>query len=221
MSAKQGSAEWLYDRVGFVTASRFRDVVDRLKNGKPGAKRQAYLMEIVVERITGQPTDHYTSAAMEWGAEQEQRSRMDYEAQTGAMIEEVGFIRHPTLSGVGGSPDGLIGDEGGWESKSPYNSANHINTILDGMPEEHRAQIQGLMWLTGRKWWDFQSFDPRLPEPLCRYVQRVERDVTYIAALEAEVIAFLAEANALLARLPKFEPPQLQEQTDEEDAQIA
>jgi len=219
--SEQGTAAWLYDRVGFCTASRFKDVMAKLKSGKPAEKRQTYLMELVIERITGQPTDHFTSAAMEWGAEQEQRSRMDYEAQTGALIEEVGFIRHPTLSGVGGSPDGLIGEDGGWESKSPYNSANHINTILDGMPEEHTAQVQGLMWLTGRKWWDFQSFDPRLPEPLCRYVQRVARDVTYIAALEAEVIAFLAEANALLARLPKFEPPQLQEQTDEEDAQIA
>src|SRR3990167_7463630 len=149
-------------------------------------------------------SDHYTSAAMEWGAEQEQRSRMDYEAQTGALIEEVGFIRHKTLKGVGGSPDGLIGTDGGWESKSPFNSANHIYTLLEGMPEEHFPQIQGLMWITGRKWWDFQSFDPRLPEPLCRYVKRIQRDDKYIAALEAEVISFLAEIEAVIKQLPQF-----------------
>lgn len=199
--ATQGSAEWLYSRVGYCTASRFDDVVAKLKSGKPSARRETYMMELVVERITGQPSDHWTSAAMLWGTEQEQRSRMAYEAATGAMLEPVGFVKHPTLPWVGASPDSLIGDDGGFESKSPFNSANHIYTLLDGMPPEHMAQCQGGMWVTGRKWWDFQSFDPRLPEPLRRYVQRIERNDAYIAMLEAEVIAFLGEVNAMIARL--------------------
>jgi hypothetical protein len=201
MSAVQGSAEWLYERVGYCTASRFKDVMNKLKSGKPGEKRQTYLMELVVERITGQPADHYASAAMLWGEEQEMKSRMDYESQTGAMVEEVGFIKHPTLKWIGGSPDGLIGEDGGWESKSPFNSAHHLYTILDGMPEEHMPQVQGLMWITGRKWWDFQSYDPRLPDHLCRHVQRIYRDSGYIAALSAEVIAFTHEVEALVLRL--------------------
>ncbi len=100
---------------------------------------------------------------------------------------------------MGGSPDGLIGDDGGWESKSPWNSANHLTTWLQGMPEEHIPQVQGLMWITGREWWDFQSFDPRLPDPLKVYIQRVPRDEKYIAALEAEVKAFEAEVSATVA----------------------
>lgn len=199
--AEQGSAAWLFERVGFVTASRFKDVLDKQKSGKPGAKRKAYLMEVVVERVTGQPTDHYTNAAMQWGTDCEQRSRMDYEAQTGEMIDEAGFIRHPSLPGVGGSPDGLIGEDGGWESKSPFNSAVHLMTILEGMPEEHIPQVQGLMWITGRKWWDFQSYDPRMPEPLCRYVERIQRDDAFIAELEAEIILFLSEVAVLVKRL--------------------
>lgn len=197
----QGSAAWLFERVGYCTASRFKDVLAKLKSGKSGEKCETYLMELVIERLTGQPTDHFTSAAMQWGIDQEQRSRMDYEAHTGRMVEESGFIKHPTLHWVGGSPDGLIGEDGGWESKSPYNSANHIYTLLEGMPAKHMPQIQGLMWLTGRKWWDFQSYDPRLPEPLSRYVQRIERDDAYIAALEQEVIAFNAEVAAMMNAL--------------------
>ena len=201
-SAAQGTAAWLYERVGYCTASRFKDVMDKLKSGKPGAKRGVYLWELVVERITGQPQDHFASAAMQWGEEQEQHSRMDYEAQTGEMVEEVGFIKHPTLHGVGGSPDGLIGEDGGWESKSPYNSGIHLQTVLAGaMPEDHFAQVQGLMWITGRKWWDFTSYDPRLPEPLNRFRQRIVRDDAYIAILEAEVIAFTAEADAIVRKL--------------------
>ena len=199
--SKQGSATWLYERVGYVTASRFDDVIAKLKNGNPAKARENYLMEIVIERITGQPSDHWTSAAMLWGSEQEERSRMTYEARTGAMVEEVGFIKHPTLQMVGASPDGLIGDDGGFESKSPFNTANHIRTLLNGMPEEHFPQVQGGLWITGRKWWDFQSFDPRLPDALCRYVQRVGRDDKFIAALEAEVVVFSAEVNDMVKRL--------------------
>lgn len=211
----QGTAAWLYERVGYCTASRFCDVIKKLKTGKPSKERQNYAMELVIERITGQPSDHWTSAAMLWGTEQEQRSRMEYEAATGKMLEQVGFIKHPTIPWVGASPDSLIDDDGGFESKSPFNSANHIYTLLDGMPEEHMAQVQGGMWITGRKWWDFQSFDPRLPAPLRRYVQRVERDDAYIANLEAEVISFLAEVDALMARLPDIDMPPPHEQGDE------
>lgn len=200
-SAVQGSGAWLYERCGFVTASRFKDVLDFTKAGKPGAKRTAYLWEVVIERLTGQPADHYSNAAMEWGTEQEAHSRMAYEAATGQMVEEVGFLKHPTLPMVGGSPDGLIGDDGGWESKSPFNSAIHLTTCLEGMPVDHGPQVQGLMWITGRKWWDFTSYDPRMPKPLDQHIQRIERDDEYIVNLEAEIVKFAAEVNALLARL--------------------
>ena len=200
-AAPQGSGAWLYERCGFVTASRFKDVLDFTKTGKPGAKRTAYLWEVVIERLTGQPSDHYASAAMQWGTDQEPHSRMAFEAMSWQIVEEVGFIKHPTLPMVGGSPDGLIGDDGGFESKSPFNSAVHLATVLDGMPEDHMAQVQGLMWITGLKWWYFVSHDPRMPEPLRMYVQRIERDAEYIAKLEAAVIAFSAEVDALVKRL--------------------
>lgn len=202
--AAQGSASWLYERVGYITCSRFNDVIAKTKAGKPTAAREKYLGEVVVERVTGQPQDHFTNSAMQWGADTEPKSRMDDEAQTGEIIEEVGFIKHPTLPMVGGSPDGLIGDDGGWESKSPYNTWIHLQTVLNGMPEDHMAQVQGLLWITGRKWWRFKSFDPRLPAPLCRYVLRVERDEDYIAALEMEVIAFSAEVAAMVAKLQGY-----------------
>lgn len=199
--AAQGSGAWLYERCGYVTASRFKDVLDFTKKGEAGAKRKTYLWEVVIERLTGQPADHYSNAAMEWGTEQEAHSRMAYEASTGLMVEEVGFLKHPTLPMVGGSPDGLIDDDGGWESKSPFNSAIHLQTVLGGMPEDHMAQVMGLMWITGRKWWDFVSYDPRMPAPLNLHRERILRNDEWIANLEKEIIAFQAEAAALIARL--------------------
>lgn len=199
--AAQGTAAWLYERCGYCTASRFRHVIDKTKAGKYTAEHDKYKWELVIERLTGQPSDHFASAAMQWGSDQEAASRMAYEAATGRMVEEVGFIKHKTLPFVGGSPDGLIGEDGGWESKSPFNSAVHLQTILDGIPPEHFAQMQGLMWMSGRQWWDFQSFDPRMPEALQRYCQRLQRDDGYIKILSEEVVIFNAEVDALVVRL--------------------
>ncbi len=199
--AAQGSGAWLYERCGFVTASRFKDVLDFTKKMEPGAKRKAYLWEVAIERLTGQPADHYSNAAMEWGTEQEAHSRMAFEAATGQMVEEVGFIKHPTLPLTGGSPDGLIGEHGGWESKSPFNSAIHLATVLDGMPEDHMPQVQGLMWITGRQEWTFTSYDPRMPDDLKLYWFNIPRNDEYIQNLEKEIVRFQAEVNALLEKL--------------------
>jgi len=205
---EQQTASWLYERCGHVTASRFKDVIAvTKKNWRPAAARQAYLWEIVIERLTGQPAEHYTSAAMQWGTEQEEFSRMAYEARTGEIVTQVGFLKHPTLPMVGGSPDGLIGDDGGWESKSPYNSANHLQCFLaracagTGMPEEHMPQVQGLMGITNRQWWIFCSFDPRMPAALQLYIERIERDQAFIDAMEAQIVTFLAEVADVVAEL--------------------
>ena len=191
----QGSVSWLLSRVGKATCSRFKDIQGT------AAKREAYLWEVVIERLTGNPTDHYANAAMQHGTEQEPFARMRYEAESGAIVEEVGFVLHPDLAGVGGSPDGFIGSDGGLEIKSPFNSANHLKTVLDGMPKEHLPQVQGTMWITGRAYWDFVSFDPRMPAPLDLYIQRIPRDEDYIKALAEDVAKFIADADALLARL--------------------
>jgi hypothetical protein len=69
------------------------------------------------------------------------------------------------------------------------------------MPEEHMAQVQGQMWLTGREWCDFVSFDPRMPADLQLYVQRVQRNPEFIAGLEREIITFLSEVDAIVQKL--------------------
>ena len=198
--AAQGTSAWLFARVGNITASRFRAVTDKQKSGKPTAEREKYLMELVVERLTGMPTDHYANTAMQWGTEQETHSRMAYEARTGCIVEEVGFMRH-TVPWIGGSPDGLVGEDGVWESKSPWNSAIHLATVMNGVPDEHRPQMQGLLMITGRAWCDYQSYDPRLPAPLNVFCKRVVRDEQYIATMLAELIVFNFEVEARLDML--------------------
>lgn len=192
----QGSPEWFLERCGCATASNFSDV---LAKGQ-GKTRAAYLRRVVTERLTGKPVDTYRNGHMDRGQEQEPYGRLAYEHLTGEPVVQVGFLKHPTMM-TGCSPDGLIGSDGGAEIKSVIPTVQ-LETVLGGeFPTEHRAQIQGNLWITGRQWWDFVSFSPDMPEHLRLYVFRVQRDDSYISNLELEVRRFLAEVDEMYARL--------------------
>lgn len=200
--SNQGTQDWLNDRLGHVTASRFQDIL----LGKKGAylqEREKYMLQLVTERIYGRATESASSQAMQWGTDAEPLARAAYEVDTGSIVTESDFVRHPTIPFVGCSPDGLIDTAGGYESKCPANSAIHIGTWRDGMPKAHVAQVQGCMWVTGRKWWDFISYDPRATPQFRLYIQRIERDEAYIANLEKEVIKFLSEVEDQIEQLTK------------------
>lgn len=192
---------WLRARAGFCTASRFADVMAFGKSGQPLKARNDYLGEIVAERLSGEPVSSALSSAMGWGADVEPYAKAAYEIATGAVVLPCEFVRHPTLAWVGATPDGLLGEDGGYESKCPANSLVHLTCWLDGMPKEHLPQVQGCLWVTGRNWWEFISYDPRMPAHLRLYRQRIERDDAYIAAIEAQVARFLKDVDAFLGRL--------------------
>lgn len=120
----QGSAEWHQQRLGKVTASRISDMLARTKTGW-GAGRANYLSELVIERLTGQPTESYKSAAMQWGTDQEPDARAAYEFRNDATIEQTGFVDHPVIPMSGASPDGFVGTDGLVEIKCPL-TATHI-----------------------------------------------------------------------------------------------
>ena len=198
---EQRTDEWFAARIGKVTASRVADVIAKTKSGY-GAGRANYLADLVVERLTGQKAQGFSNAAMEWGTEQEPHARAAYSAKTGILVEEVGFIDHPTVAMSGASPDGFA-EEGLIEVKCP-NTATHLEYVLAELPPlKYFTQMQWQMACTGRPWCDFVSFDPRLPERLQLLVVRVPRDDDYIAMLEAEVKKFLAELDDNLNKLEK------------------
>lgn len=196
----QGSVEWLAVRAGKVTASRVADVVAKTKTGW-GASRANYMAELIAERLTGEPAERFTNAAMKWGTEQEPDARIAYEFRVDAEVVQVGFVPHPTIAMTGASPDGLVGDEGLVEIKCP-NTATHIDTLISQtLPGKYVTQMMWQMACTGRQWCDFVSFDPRMPEHMRIFVKRVHRDDALIAALEKDVAGFLSELDGKVAEL--------------------
>jgi len=199
--AEQRTSEWHQERLGKVTASCLHKVMAKLRDGRPGADRSNYMAQLICERLTGNPTEGFTNAAMQRGTDIEPQARAMYCFQTGADVEETGFHVHPAIEMAGASPDGLIGEDGLLELKCP-NSATHIAT-LRGEPIDRKyvLQMQWQMACTGRAWCDFASFDDRLPEEMALHIQRVQRDEKLIAEMEAEVRAFLAEVEAAVSEL--------------------
>jgi putative phage-type endonuclease len=197
---EQRSESWFAARAGKVTASRISDVLARTKSGW-GAGRKNYAAQLVAERLTGTVEPSYCNAAMQWGTDTEPHAREAYCQHMLCAVEEVAFVDHPTIAMAGASPDGLIGDDGLVEIKCP-GTATHIETLLGGsIPDKYRLQMLFQMACTGRQYCDFVSFDPRLPETMRLFVQRLPRDDAEIAEVEREVAAFLAEIDETVAQL--------------------
>jgi putative phage-type endonuclease len=198
---EQGTAEWHAQRVGKATASKMSCVMANGKGGEPSKTRANYLAQLVCERMTGQPTEGFKSKSMERGNEVEPEAREAYTFMFNATVARVGFVDHPHIAMSGASPDSYVGEDGLLEIKCP-DTTTHLDTLLGGpISKAYKLQMQWQMACTGRQWVDFCSYDNRLPEHLRLHVQRIDRDQKIIIELETEVVAFLKEVTAQVARL--------------------
>jgi hypothetical protein len=168
--------------------------------GKPSPASERMAAEIAMERISKQPYgDTFETYALRRGKEWEKWARMKYEGRFSTIIDEEGLIL--TDDGMFGcSVDGLINHEGGWECKTPTDLLKVLAILRTGDLSEYKHQIQGCIWITGRKWWDFSMPIPSL-ESLNNgndlYVQRVLRDDNFIEEMELGLLKFAAKVREL------------------------
>ncbi len=200
----QGSPEWFLARAGLATASRFADVMATIKTGEAAGRRN-YRTDLVVEQLTGRGLDGFTNKAMQQGTEREPLARLAYEAETGNIVREVGFVRHDAMK-AGASPDGLISTDGGLEIKCPERSAHLRYLQQAGEPPEYKWQIVGEMWICELAWVDFVSWNPEFPDHLQLIVRRIPRDEKAVAELSANVEIFMREVDEEVARVNTIKP---------------
>lgn len=196
INVEQGTEEWDAARCGVISASNFSKV---LAGGK-GLTRRAYMVQLVAERLSGNPTPSFSNAAMEWGTETEPQARAAYELNQEVEVKHVGFYKFDDW--VGCSPDGEVGDDGLVEIKCP-NTVTQVDTFLKGeFPATHNNQVQGQLLVTDRQWCDFVSFDPRITGKAQYFIKRVQRDDNYINnVLWPGIEKFKAELKQLLEQL--------------------
>ena len=177
----QGSPEWLEARLGCPSGSNFKRLIT--SRGEPSSTAETYINELIAEKLTGETTFVIETEWMTRGKELEVDAKCLYEFEHGVDIEDVGFIKDDKYE-CGVSPDGLIGKDGGIEIKCPKPSTHVQYLRTKKVPSIYIPQIQGCMWITGRKWWDFMSFHPMM-KPV---IIRVHRDQEFIGKLNRLVI---------------------------------
>lgn len=201
----QDSPSWVAARRGFLTASRLKDALDRLKSGQPSEACRKYMFDLVAERLTGNATAHYVTPAMEWGVEQEPCAIEAYEAQTGRIASAAGFFEHPTIEFFGATPDRLVDDDGLLEAKCPT-SQTYLRWVMAGVvPAEHRLQMLAQLACTRRQWVDFIAFDPRMPPGRQVFVRRLVPEAGEVEAVEEAAREFLEEVDALFEKVSTAE----------------
>lgn len=199
-SVEQGSSDWHELRRGVITASRFKDVMAKGRGGQESKTRKSYMLELAAEILTSEVEETQPNKYMQWGTDKEPEARSLYEFMSDNTVKEVAFIKHDTLN-CGVSPDGLIGESGGVEIKCPK-TTTQIETFLSGkMPSQHKPQVQGCLWVSGREWWDFVSYDPRIDGEASFFKVRVFRDEDYIESLAKEIAIFDEQLQDLVLQL--------------------
>lgn len=185
LDCKQGSEEWLAARVGLPTASSYEKILTPAKL-QPSTQAVPYRNQLLAEWIIGHYLGDDQNAYMDRGADMEASARAFYELQSNVEVEQVGFILRADER-TGGSPDGLVGDDGILEVKCPSLHV-HIGYVLDNdaLAAKYKAQVQGYLYLTDRQWAHILSYNPIMPSVLVR----VERDEKYIGALGPALDAF-------------------------------
>lgn len=189
----QGSPEWFQDRAGAITGSMFATIMDKYKTGKQKGQFKAaaldYAFRLAIERNSGRALqdENFQTYAMWRGHQLESVARRAHEIQCFIDVEPCGFIK--TDDGkFGVSADGLIGQDGGSEYKCFVDPAKLRAILIDKDIGDVIWQVQGGMWLTGRKWWHFGLYCPDI-DPSLELVP-FERDEVIIEELEQELVAF-------------------------------
>ena len=180
------------------TASEFHNVISAVR-GEYSASATAYAAKIVAKRC-GVYTEPPPSFWMEWGIEQEPNAKAAYTRQTGREITDVGFVLPDATDAYGCSPDGLVGDDGGFEAKCPKPETLIAYHAAGVLPKDYKQQIQGSLFISGRKWWDFFVFHPELTP----FLLRVEPDLEYHAKMAKCLLTLLQQIESIESKVQKM-----------------
>lgn len=195
-TCEQGTLEWLKLRAGKVTASELDGLLTPEMAIRTKETPHTYLCLKLAEKVTGMPEMNGGAWVMDQGHMKESDALAWYEMERDCEITQIGFCESDD-GRAGCSPDGLVGEDGGLEIKSPL-AKTHVKYLLgETLPKEYVAQVHGSLYFTGRKWWDFMSYCPGFPP----FSIRIERDEAIMAKIAACLAEFYTRFDAALEKL--------------------
>lgn len=183
-------------KLGFITASTVAPFLTG-KSGKLIAGGIAAAREIAAERAGLTSDDDNTfegGVYTNWGNEHEPDALKAYEARElveihGSQEQIEVFEIEGVATRISCTPDGLVGEQGMVEAKSPAVMKYHRENLLrSAWVADYFDQCQFQMLVSGRKWVDLLSYDPRVEEWAQLVVKRIERDEDRIAFILDRII---------------------------------
>lgn len=209
VDVEQGSAEWLALRRGCITGTKAASL-------KTDKTRATLAKNLLVERLAVETIGQPQTPEMLRGIELEASAVARYELFVSEPVSLLGFAWHDAYEGFCGvSVDRLVGDSGLLEIKCPSSTVHMDYMLSDGPPKDYWFQMQMQMWVTGREWCDWMTFDDRLRTSVqCRIVRVLPSEKAY--ALFDEHVPKLMEhvyflESLLLKRETEIEtlPPEI------------
>lgn len=204
INCEQGTEEWHESRCGVITASRFRDATEKTAKGKPTAKSELYAAQISIERISRTPCEeNFVTWQMRRGTEIEPKARLAYESKTGNLVMESGIVLTDDRL-FGYSTDGYVCDDGIVEIKCLTSAIGIVEMWRDRDLSFYMHQIQGGLWITGRKWCDFIMYAPQLENVNKHlFIERILRDDDFIDAMVENLLEFseIVDKNEEILRM--------------------
>jgi len=193
---QQRTESWHDDRLGKFSASQIYRLMTepKLKADKDAGNlsegAMTYIYECVAESLTGiRAKEEFTSKYTEWGIDNEPIAKRVYETVFEAIVTDTGHIAYGEHAG--GSPDGLVGDDGIVEFKCPYTITSHLEHYLKDLSKKPEYYWQCLMYvlITGRKWIDFLSWHPAYKSNMQLIKKRLLRETVKedLAKLESKL----------------------------------
>ena len=137
------------EREGRLTASVFASAIGVGYDSRQKLWRQLTGRE---ERFTG-------NAATEWGKDNEHHAISAYEVHTGDIVQSAGgkqgFVISASHDWLGCTPDGYVGSDIVVEAKCPASM-----NLYGRVPDHYMPQVQGQLFITGRKLGHFICWTP-------------------------------------------------------------
>jgi len=191
----QYTPEWDALKCGVLSASKICDILTPAKLELADNKTSKELVNtIACQRITGYLEPTFQSYDMLRGLKEETLARKVY-SDSYAPVQECGFVTNDKWGfKLGCSPDGLVGDDGGWECKSKLQKLQFAIIRAGKMPDEFRLQLQATMMITERPWWDFSSYSGGLN----MFTVRIAPDPAVQRAIENAAFDFEAKVQAAM-----------------------
>lgn len=195
----QGSYQWEYLRLGIPTGSNFSKIITG--TGKPSKSAGPYREKLLIEYLSGKTSDTFQSDWMLRGIEMEQSALLLYSFLKNVELQSVGLIFKDDYRLVSCSPDSLIkGQKKGVEIKCPSPKIHEKYLKDNKLPTKHIPQVQGHMYITGFKSWDFMSYHPDY-EPLMITVLRDDDYISFMDELINDFIKKLLHSRRLLNKV--------------------